>query len=106
MDFGFTPEQEALRAEVRAFLAAEVPEGHPEPHICPEEGTVEEWEFGQAISRRLQSRGWYTAHWPKEFGGLGLGPVELGVLWEEVAYHGVYTANCSRGPSGCHGASR
>src|SRR5579884_2865806 len=93
MDFRFTPEHEALRAEVRAFLDAEVPDGHPEPHIIPEEGTDEEFEFGLEISRRLQRRGWYTAHWPKEWGGLGLGRVELGVLWEEIAYRGVYPVN-------------
>jgi alkylation response protein AidB-like acyl-CoA dehydrogenase len=93
MDFRLTPEQLALRDEVRAFLDAEAPEPHPEAHIVPEEGTDEEWEFGLEMTRKLSKRGWYTAHWPVEWGGSTLGPVELGILWEEIAYRGVLSAN-------------
>ena len=70
MDFRFTPEQEALQREVRAFLQQEVPPDHPEAHIGPEEGTEEEWEFAVQFSKKLAKRGWYTAGWPKEHGGL------------------------------------
>jgi alkylation response protein AidB-like acyl-CoA dehydrogenase len=93
MNFRFTPEQDALRQEVRAFLRAEVPEDHPEPHIVPEEGTQEEWEFAVEVARKLQQRGWFTAHWPVEHGGLPLGPIDLAVIWEEIAYQGILTPN-------------
>jgi alkylation response protein AidB-like acyl-CoA dehydrogenase len=63
MDFSFTPEQEQLRREARAFLA-----GNPEPT----------WE-------QLVELGWVGVSVPEEHGGLGLGFLEEAVLLEETA---------------------
>ena len=93
MDFRFTPEQEALRSEIREFLKAEVPPDHPEAHIIPEEGTDEEWEFGLDFTKKLIKRGWYTADWPEEWGGMGWGAEEAIVLSSELAHHGANTVN-------------
>src|SRR4051794_9087576 len=93
MNFHLTVEQEALRNEVRRFLDANVPDDFPECHIIPEEGTDEEWEFGVHICKKLAEKGWYTAHWPVEWGGLPLTPVDRQILWDEVAYRGVHTVN-------------
>ena len=89
MDFALSPALEALRSEVCDFLAREVPPDHPEPHLLPESGTDEQWEFARALSRKLAEKGWRTATWPKEIGGLGWGPLEALVMYEEMSYHGV-----------------
>ena len=93
MDFRFTPTQEALRRDIRAFLQQELPPGHPEAHIIPEEGSDELWEFALAFTKKLSRRGWYTATWPREWGGLGWGAEEAIILSSELAYHGAATVN-------------
>ena len=93
MDFALSPEQEALRHEVRSFLAEVLPPKYPEVHIVPEEGTEEEWEFSLAVSKKLAERGWYTAAWPKEYGGQDFDPLQMLVLSEELGYHGVIPVN-------------
>jgi alkylation response protein AidB-like acyl-CoA dehydrogenase len=62
VDFSFTPEQEELRAQARAFLAA-----HPEPS----------WA-------ELAELGWTGVSVPEADGGAGLGFLEEAVLFEEM----------------------
>ena len=62
MDFAFTPEQEELRAQARAFLAA-----HPEPS----------WQ-------ELAELGWTGVSVAEENGGAGLGFLEEAILFEEM----------------------
>ena len=93
MDFALSPQQGVLRQEIRAFLEAELPPDHPESHIMPESGTDEEFEFALEFSKKLAKRGWYTARWPKEHGGLGFDPIETLILSEELASRGVITVN-------------
>jgi alkylation response protein AidB-like acyl-CoA dehydrogenase len=73
VDFTFTPEQDALREQARAFLA-----DHPEPS----------W-------RQLAELGWTGVSVAEEDGGAGLAFLEEGVLFEELGralYHGPYYA--------------
>src|SRR5258707_13816890 len=57
------PECEALRGEVRGFIAGELAAGHWVPNS----------DFGShrsaAFSRRLGERGWIGMTWPKRYGG-------------------------------------
>jgi len=73
------PEAEALRAEVRAFLADEVAAGafNPRP---------ENWMFGSApeFSRKLGARGWIGMVWPKKYGGHERSQLERYVVTEEL----------------------
>ena len=71
MDFRFTPEQEAFRAEVRSFIRAELPK-------------VRE---GESFTRKLAARGWLTMSWPEEYGGRGAQHMRQLVYNEEMAYH-------------------
>ena len=66
MDFTFTPEQEALREEARAYLAAKA-----EPATGPS------WS-------ELAELGWTGVSIPEEDGGAGLTFVEEAVLFEEL----------------------
>ncbi len=85
MDLAFTPSEQAFRAEVRAFLAAELPAevSHEvlEGLQVPAQDTVR-WQ------KILHRRGWGGPNWPKEFGGTGWGPVEQWIFEEECAAAG------------------
>jgi alkylation response protein AidB-like acyl-CoA dehydrogenase len=83
MDFRFTPEQEAFRAEVRSFLAETL--------------TPEFWAFQRArrepgwspeFSKAAGARGWLGIAWPEEYGGQGRGVIEQMIYMEEMAYAG------------------
>lgn len=76
MRIELTPEQRALRAEVRAFVESE---------ISPCAG---QWDREEAIPReivdRLVERGWLGSMVPAEHGGRGLDQISYGILTEEI----------------------
>jgi len=78
MDFRFSPEDEAFRSEVRAFLRAELPEQRPEG--------AEGWRFARSFIKKLSERGWLTLAWPKEWGGGAASHMRQLVFNEEMAY--------------------
>jgi alkylation response protein AidB-like acyl-CoA dehydrogenase len=86
MDFGFTPEQNALRQEVRTFLdrddvQAILREMHQRP--------FREEPFSWELHRMLGDRGWLAAHWPIEYGGGGKTMIETGIIAEEAIRAGL-----------------
>ena len=80
IDLKFTPEQQALRAEVRTWMEAHVPR-HPLTTLEGEAGFAEhrEWE------RTLASGNWGMITWPKEFGGRAANLIEW-LIFEEEYY--------------------
>ena len=61
MEFKFTAEHEALRAEVRAFLRENLP-----PSLGPTWPTShEQWPEQMAFNSALASRQWVAPAWPK-----------------------------------------
>ena len=78
MDLNYTPEQNAFRAEIRDWLAANVPE-KPLLTLEGEEGFHQhvEWE------RKLASGNWGMVTWPEEYGGRGLDLIEWLIFEEE-----------------------
>jgi alkylation response protein AidB-like acyl-CoA dehydrogenase len=87
MDFHFTEAQEKLRSDVRTFLAENLPEDFEESPVGTEwSGDREEYETAKEFNKRLAKRGWLTAHWPKEYGGLSASIMEQVVLREEISY--------------------
>ena len=78
MDLAYTPEQQAFRAEVRAWMEAHVPR---EPLVTLEcrEGYDQhvEWE------RTLASGNWGMVTWPEQFGGRGLDLIQWLIFEEE-----------------------
>ncbi len=83
MNFAFTPEQNAFRADLRTFLRQELgPDFHGDGFdIDKDRG------FERQFVKRLAAKGWLTAAWPKEYGGLGLNVIEQAILNEELHYH-------------------
>jgi len=86
MDFRFTPEQEAFRQELRQWLKQELP---PDWEGAPDDYEPEHFEFTKQIVKKLGTKGWLTLHWPKEYGGLGMSPVDHLIYKEEMTYHRV-----------------
>ena len=72
------PECEALRAEVRAFLAEHMP-------AYPHRKRVRNW-IGRdpEFSRKLGARGWIGMTWPKRYGGQERSSLERYVVMEEM----------------------
>ncbi|MCU0311279.1 MAG: acyl-CoA dehydrogenase family protein [Acidimicrobiales bacterium] len=92
MNFDESPEEAALRAEIRAFLQA---------HATPKTGTDADWSRGpvdeseeaaeaymertREWQRTLYDNGWAGITWPKEFGGRGGSPAEAIIFGQEAA---------------------
>ena len=83
MDYRFTDEEEAFRAEVREFLTSELAEDWD---YDPFEITDETWDSAQAFTKKMGEKGWVAPAWPEEYGGQGMGFMKQVVLSEEVAY--------------------
>lgn len=78
MNFGFTEEQELLRAEARKFLDENCPlEQVRKIAETPEGYSPELW-------KQIAELGWLGLVVPEEYGGAGLGWVDLVVLLEET----------------------
>jgi 3-oxocholest-4-en-26-oyl-CoA dehydrogenase alpha subunit len=82
MFLDFTPEQKALRQELRDYYRR---------LFTPElrKALDEQWDqlggpaFREAMGR-MGKDGWLTIGWPKEYGGQGKGPVEQFIFWDET----------------------
>jgi acyl-CoA dehydrogenase len=80
LQIAYTPEQEALRAELRSYFAelmtpeveAEVADGETGGPACLE------------AVRTMGADGWLGIGWPKEYGGQGLGEVEQFIFSDEA----------------------
>ncbi len=78
MDIGFTEEQELLRDTARKFLDTECDTGLVRRMMATEAAVTPEF-WG-----KLAENGWLGIAYPEEYGGSGLGLVDLVVLMEEV----------------------
>ncbi|MDZ4826846.1 MAG: acyl-CoA dehydrogenase family protein [Actinomycetota bacterium] len=79
MDFVFSPEQDALRAAVRAFMGAEAPKAYVRRMAEDDDVgvTPEVWA-------KIVDLGWTGVLVPEKQGGLGLGIVDAVVVQEEM----------------------
>jgi alkylation response protein AidB-like acyl-CoA dehydrogenase len=82
VDLSFTPAQQAFRAELRAWLEANVPARWGErefPNLADEVAFLRAWQ------RQLSEAGWIGIHWPSAYGGRDASAVEHYVFQEEMA---------------------
>jgi len=89
MNVSDSPAQADFRAQVRAWIASDVP-----PHLKGQrQGIVQGPGIGPEDHRLLEAalarRGWLAPAYPKEVGGGGLAPDELLIFWEELFSAGV-----------------
>jgi alkylation response protein AidB-like acyl-CoA dehydrogenase len=89
MDFAFSPEEEAFRKEVAAFLDKEGPKEWQQKKVSffDMSGQANWIAIHREMSRKLGAKGWLSLHWPKEYGGRGLSPFYRLILREELAKH-------------------
>jgi alkylation response protein AidB-like acyl-CoA dehydrogenase len=78
MDIGFTEEQELLRDTARKFFEAECPSKFVRERMATPEAMTD------AFWQKLAEQGWLGIVYPEEFGGSGLGMVDVVVLMEEM----------------------
>ncbi|MEC9425018.1 MAG: acyl-CoA dehydrogenase family protein [Actinomycetota bacterium] len=99
IDFSLTPELEEIRSRVRAFIDDVV---RPGGAVVDGEGDAEPLD-GKARIRALvgmrkqaHAEGLWLPHMPTEWGGMGLGHVELAMVQAEAArsYYGPWVLNC------------
>ncbi|MGH9207957.1 MAG: acyl-CoA dehydrogenase family protein, partial [Acidimicrobiales bacterium] len=85
MDLSETQGEEALRGQLRAWLAANLPWEYGVGLPPRFEDLAEEVAFLKDWQAKLASDRWVAVGWPEEYGGRGLGPGEHFVVQEELA---------------------
>lgn len=86
MNLELGAEQEAFRAEVRAFLGS----SRVQEELARVEAAAPKEEIHPAqVYRWLGERGWLAPNWPPEYGGLGRTLVESAIVGEEMSLRGV-----------------
>ncbi|MGF6482005.1 acyl-CoA dehydrogenase family protein [Paraburkholderia sp. JPY419] len=85
MDLNFTPEEEAFRASVLAFLRDKLPQRLAGKVHAGRRLTRDDMAEWHAI---LNAQGWLANHWPKEYGGPGWNAVQKFIFENECALAG------------------
>jgi alkylation response protein AidB-like acyl-CoA dehydrogenase len=91
MQVRFTPEQEAFRDEVRAFLREHLPPERDGPDDDRMRGDL---GWSREFSLKLAAKNWIALPWPKQYGGLEASHMHQLIFNEEMAYN--------RAPIGAH----
>jgi alkylation response protein AidB-like acyl-CoA dehydrogenase len=81
MDIAYSPSEQALRREIRAFFRSACDPGTRRKLLLGqrlEKAEVVQWQ------QVLHARGWAVAAWPREWGGTGWSPVEQSIFNEEI----------------------
>ncbi len=93
MDFNYSPEQEAYRAEVRKWMEA----NQPAPLTEQEKEKADDefmWQRLKVWHKKLYEAGWMGITWPKEYGGRGATFIEQVIFQQELGRLGL--------PLGCN----
>ena len=98
IDFSLSPELEEIRSQVRSFIS-EV--------VAPEEKRIEAEKLAETdrrayvmalgeLRQKAKERGLWLPHMPVEWGGMGLGHVQLAMVQAEAARTrlGPWVLNC------------
>jgi alkylation response protein AidB-like acyl-CoA dehydrogenase len=84
MDLRFSPEQERFRAEVRAFLQANLARPYSQEARDPKHDADSLVELRRAWQKKLHAAGYLGMGFPAEWGGRGASAVEEAILQEEL----------------------
>jgi len=86
VDFTYPESAEAVRAEVKAWITENLPDGwRGTGGLEPSELAV----FVQDWRKKLSADRWLGLEWPEEYGGRGLSEIEAIAVYEEFARVGV-----------------
>jgi len=95
MDFGYTPEQEVLRNDVRQFIEENVDEEMRDE--------IENWGEGgrgplvRELYKVIADRGWVGITWPKEYGGQEGNRLDQYIVEEEFSRAGISVGGAGSG---------
>ncbi|HEU5190153.1 MAG TPA: acyl-CoA dehydrogenase family protein [Methylomirabilota bacterium] len=87
MDFADSPAEAGFRAELRAWLAAHLPEHRATYPPSDDELTLhpdKSFDACRAWHRRMHEGGWVGLRWPREYGGRGATLTEQLIFAEEL----------------------
>ncbi len=87
MRLHYDEETEAFRAELRAFLEANLPPPQERAERVVSSAHIPEW--ARRWQRLLYESGWLVPGWPPEYGGRNATPVQQMVYFEELTRLGV-----------------
>ncbi|HUR14355.1 MAG TPA: acyl-CoA dehydrogenase family protein [Mycobacteriales bacterium] len=79
MHLAFTPEQEELRATLRAYYAGLL---DPETRALLDDHETQEPTMRRVV-KQMAADGWLGIGWPKEFGGQGRGHIDQWIFFDE-----------------------
>ncbi|WP_240483429.1 acyl-CoA dehydrogenase family protein, partial [Streptomyces pathocidini] len=85
MHLEYTPGQQRLRTELRAYFTELVPDNAYSRYTDP----AGQKRFYRRTVRRLGADGWLGVGWPTEYGGRGMTPMEQFIFFDEAAQAGV-----------------
>jgi 3-oxocholest-4-en-26-oyl-CoA dehydrogenase alpha subunit len=80
-----TPEQKALRTEIRAYFNQLMTEESRQQLRRDDDNRQAEYK---RLCRQMGKDGWLAVGWPKEYGGRGYSPIEQLIFFEEVFLSG------------------
>jgi alkylation response protein AidB-like acyl-CoA dehydrogenase len=83
MDFNYAAEDEAFRADFRAWLRNNLQYAPPIREPLADEA-ADDWEARIQWHRKLNEGGWMAINWPKEYGGRGASILQNIVYHEEL----------------------
>jgi alkylation response protein AidB-like acyl-CoA dehydrogenase len=81
MDFGFSTENEGLRADVQQFIR-----DHTSPELLQELKDNRDGQTGplvEQLRRNVAEKGWLAMSWPREYGGLDASRIDQFIVEEE-----------------------
>ena len=94
IDFTVPPELQELLGRVKAYISEDVLPAEGE--IADPEDVLASWDVVERLRDRARERGIYTPHLPEEYGGLGVGPLGMALISQELgtAPLGALGMNC------------
>ena len=84
MNFDFSDDQKALKSEARRFLEANASPERVRKVLDANSSQEGAKPYDEALWKAVGEQGWLGAAIPEEYGGLGLGHLELCVIAEEL----------------------
>jgi len=83
MEFDWSPEDKAHRADITAFLKEVLPENWEEMSSHGPGSDVQA-HYSREFCGQMAEKGWLTQHWPAEYGGKDAAPWRHAVVGEEI----------------------
>jgi 3-oxocholest-4-en-26-oyl-CoA dehydrogenase alpha subunit len=87
MRIGYSPEQEELRRELRAYFTGLMTPERVEA-LSSSEGEVGSGNVYRDTVKQMAVDGWLTLSWPEEYGGQGRSPMDQLIFTDEAAIAG------------------